>query len=242
MNQTTRAYVIPLMVFMAFLPVNEIITLRNPESPWWRQAPELWIYPIQVILCLGLLWYYRRCYTFVTPKRSAIACAILIGALGFFIWITPSFLGYTWSGERSAAMDFLGFKSRTEGFDPTIIEESPLAFTLTIALRFLRLVVCVPLVEEIFWRGFLMRTFAKPNRRFHQIPIGSHSWQAFFVTTVSFILIHSPADYIGAACFGAMIYLLTVRTGNLWAPVIAHGITNLALGIYVMTTKQWGFW
>ena len=95
MNRTTRAYVIPLMAFMVFLPLNEIIAIRNPESPWWRQAPELWIYPIQVILCLGLLWYYRSRYSFVAPKRSAIAWAAIIGVVtGVLVYAVFSFKLY----------------------------------------------------------------------------------------------------------------------------------------------------
>ena len=242
MNQTTRAYVIPFLAFMAFLPLSEAFAIRNPESPWWRQAPELWIYPVQVIVCLVLLWTYRRAYSFASMNRSSFIWAAIVGAAGFVIWITPSLVGSSGGSERLAILEFLGFKSRPDGFDPTVVQESPIAFALTIALRFLRLVVCVPLVEEIFWRGFLMRAVAAPNSRFEQVPVGSHSWLAFWGTTIAFVLVHSPADYIGAACFGSMVYLLTVKTGNLWAAVLAHAITNLALGVYVMATKQWGFW
>jgi hypothetical protein len=33
-----------------------------------------------------------------------------------------------------------------------------------------------------------------------------------------------------------------VRTKSLGACVVAHAVTNLGLGIYIMVTRQWGFW
>ena len=35
---------------------------------------------------------------------------------------------------------------------------------------------------------------------------------------------------------------LYVRTGTLWAPVIAHAVTNGALGAWVVATGRWQFW
>jgi membrane protease YdiL (CAAX protease family) len=32
------------------------------------------------------------------------------------------------------------------------------------------------------------------------------------------------------------------RTGNLWATVIAHAVTNAALGVWVLTTGSWQYW
>ena len=33
-----------------------------------------------------------------------------------------------------------------------------------------------------------------------------------------------------------------LRTGKLWVPVLAHAVTNGALGIWVVATQQWAFW
>jgi hypothetical protein len=35
---------------------------------------------------------------------------------------------------------------------------------------------------------------------------------------------------------------LYIRTRTLWAPIIAHAVTNAGLGAYVVVTRQWGFW
>ncbi len=35
---------------------------------------------------------------------------------------------------------------------------------------------------------------------------------------------------------------LYIRARNLWAPIVAHAVTNGALGAYVVTTGHWSFW
>jgi membrane protease YdiL (CAAX protease family) len=33
-----------------------------------------------------------------------------------------------------------------------------------------------------------------------------------------------------------------MRSGKLWLPVIAHAVTNGALGVWVVVQRQWQFW
>jgi CAAX prenyl protease-like protein len=35
---------------------------------------------------------------------------------------------------------------------------------------------------------------------------------------------------------------LYVRTGNLWSPILAHGVTNLLLGLWILATGEWRLW
>ena len=139
-------------------------------------------------------------------------------------------------------MDFLGFKSRFGGFDPTIVKESPLAFALTIALRFLRLVVCVPLVEEIFWRGFLMRFVLKPDADYWSIPFGTFSWRSYLIVTALVVFVHSPADYAAAFVWGTLVYTVAVWTKSLLACVVMHGVANFLMGWYALAFEKYGLW
>jgi membrane protease YdiL (CAAX protease family) len=46
-----------------------------------------------------------------------------------------------------------------------------------------------------------------------------------------------------AALICACAYALLLRhTRRLFAVVIAHGITNLALGLYVIVARAWEYW
>ncbi len=41
---------------------------------------------------------------------------------------------------------------------------------------------------------------------------------------------------------GAAYALLLYRTGRLWPCIVAHAVTNLALGIHVLMTGEWQWW
>ncbi len=235
-------FVAPFILFLAFLILPDLFAVRNPELPWWRHAPELWIYPLQTLACLALLAYFWKRYSF-RPFRGFIL-ATCLGLAGFAIWIAPSSLAGPLGIAPGAPglWTWLGFDLRTGGFDPTHFEEDSFAFLFTLAMRLIRMVICVPLIEEIFWRGFLMRIAADPHLPFHRTPFGTHSWRAFTVTTVAFVAVHHHVDFIAAAVFGSLVYFVAVRTQSLAACILMHAVANLALGSYIITTRQWGFW
>lgn len=109
-----------------------------------------------------------------------------------------------------------------------------------LAARFARLVLVVPLVEEIFWRGFLLRYLA--NENFMSLPFGSYNRTSFLITAGAFALVHQWSDFFPALVTGLLLNLLAVRTRSLLVCVLAHATANLALGFYICTTRQWGFW
>ncbi len=216
------AYTIPMAAFLAALALVSL--LKKIGGPFWLAAPEYWIYPLQTLVCGVLLWWFWREYS-LTPPRGVIF-ALSIGIVVFVLWIAPQ--------------AFLGFAPRRDGFNPDVFAAQPIAYWQTVMLRFLRLVVVVPLVEEIFWRGFLLRYFI--NDRFASVPIGEFSWLSFGAVTVGFTLVHSSADWPAAAITGALYNLVAYRTKSLNSCVVAHAVTNLLLGLWIMRTGQWGFW
>jgi CAAX prenyl protease-like protein len=151
---------------------------------------------------------------------------LLVGAGVFCLWISPQAL--------------FGFAPRLDGFNPEAVSGQPAAYWTTLVRRFLRLVVVVPLVEEIFWRGFLLRYFI--DEKFDEVPFGTFSPVSFAIVTLGFTLSHSMADWPAAAACGALYNLVAYRTRSLGSCVLAHAITNLALGLWIMQTQQWGFW
>jgi CAAX prenyl protease-like protein len=134
----------------------------------------------------------------------------------------------------------LGTAPRTEGFDPTVFAGSPVLYWLTVTARFARLVIIVPLLEEIFWRGFLLRYLIRED--FSKVPLGAYSHLSFFGVAGLFMLVHQTPDWPAAFVTGLIFNGLLVRTKSLGTCVAAHAITNLGLGIYIMATRQWGFW
>jgi membrane protease YdiL (CAAX protease family) len=48
-----------------------------------------------------------------------------------------------------------------------------------------------------------------------------------------------PGELLAAAIWFSLVTWLMVRTKNIWDCVIAHAITNLLLGIYVVSFSRW---
>lgn len=217
------AYAGPMILLVGLLTLVSVLKMIGAEA-FWLRAPEYWIFPAQTLLCgAALIWFWRQ-YDFGRVRRLAFVC--LIAVLVFLLWIAPQ--------------AFFGFAPRPDGFNPDLFATNPAAYWSTVLLRFVRLVVVVPLVEEIFWRGFLLRYFV--DEQFERVPFGSFSWLSFAVVTVGFTLAHSTADWPAAVVTGALYNLVAYRTRSLGACVLAHGLTNLLLGLWIMQSRQWGFW
>ena len=41
---------------------------------------------------------------------------------------------------------------------------------------------------------------------------------------------------------GAIYGAFVILRGDIWAASLAHGVTNFALGLYVITAQQYAFW
>ncbi|MEI8293838.1 MAG: CAAX prenyl protease-related protein [bacterium] len=217
------AYVAPFLTFMGGLVLVSLV--KQPKSDFvWLRSPEYWVYPLQTTLCAAVLVFYWRQYDF--GKRAGNALAVAAGLLVLGLWVAPQ--------------AFLGAGARVEGFDPTVFAEGCTLYWMTVLARFARLVIVVPLVEEIFWRGFLMRYLIRED--FTSLPIGAFQWKSFAIVAGCFMLVHSMPDWPAAFLCGAIYNFIAIRTGSLAACVLAHAVTNLGLGVYIMTTKQWGFW
>ena len=216
------AYVWPMVAFLLWL--GPVPLLKKLGTSFWLQAPEFWLYPVQTAFCAAILIWYWREYEWHRLARPIFTIAI--GILVFGLWISPQVL--------------FGASPRLEGFDPEILAPGSTAYWATVVLRFLRLVVVVPLVEEIFWRGFLLRYLI--DEKFCEVPFGKFSWLSFGAVTVCFTFAHSSADWLAAAITGVLYNCVAYRTKSLSSCVLVHAVTNLLLGLWIMQTKQWGFW
>ncbi len=240
-QDTTVAHIAPFAVFVLFTALVPAVAIHNSALPWWRSAPEHWIYPLQTVVCGALLICFWKNYTF-RPSRGLVLATVL-GIVSIVLWILPAHLFHAWKDHETHAIPLLGFAARNEGFDPTIFKHDRFWYALVIIMRFVRMVIVVPLVEEIIWRGWLMRWLVSNDvKPFTSVQIGTHSWKAFGITTAAVVFVHSVEDWLGALIFGSLMYFLCVRTKSLAACVLMHAVANLLLGIYVMKTRQWGFW
>jgi len=245
-ERLTRAHVNPLVAFMGFslilMLVTETLGWNHPAAPWWRRDPAHLIYPIQTFVTLGLLFHYWKNYTFQWSLKWNLI-AVVFGAIGIGIWLLPTTLYDYWgmAGKPTGLLSLLGVESRRTGFDPGIFVD-PVVHTTVVGFRFLRAVVVVAVVEEIFWRGFLMRFVCDWDGDYWHQPFGRATWKSYFIVTAFFMIAHAPVDYAAALVYGSITYLLCVWSKNLGACVVMHATANLLMGIYVMSYGKYGLW
>jgi CAAX prenyl protease-like protein len=207
----------PFALFMVLLALRGAV----PADGSWGIDPQ-WLYAASVLGCGALLAVWWREYGELARQtlpdaREALA-AVGVGLAVFALWIH---LDAPWMTIGTPSAPFSG---STE--------------PLHIAIRFVGAALVVPLIEELFWRSYLMRWIAHPT--FQGVAPQRVGLRAIVLSTFVFTLAHTL--WLAAAIAGLAYALLYVRTGKLWVAVIAHAVTNAALGAWVIATGQWQFW
>jgi membrane protease YdiL (CAAX protease family) len=230
----------PLMApFMAYL----VLMLLNDVFPGRLQ-------PIAVVLHIALAfwvtWLFRRHYPplgrpyWGLAIGAGIAAAILWGA-GQHLLDRATFWGHNLGDGLSFqwAPPFVDLVP-VKPLDPhERFGDGPLLWT-HVVLKICWAVTIVPIVEEIFWRGFILRAFVRWHW-FDQVPWGTFAWRAFLGSALLSVLQHPSNWAVSIACwllYNALFYWKK----SLLCLILAHAVTNLALYVYVVYSGDWRFW
>lgn len=227
------AYVFPLAVFMllgSFEPTD-------PTSEMYRFYP--WIYGVKLfatVVALRVVWP-----VFKSTIRPIGWQGIAMGVLGAAVWIGVCHLElertYLQPLFKSLGLGGLLGSPTRSAFNPFVqLSGYPVGIALYLLIRGIGLVLVVPIIEEYFLRGFVMRYVAA--EKWWKYPIGSVTRNSVIVGTLLPMLMH-PSELIAAAIWFSLITMLYVRTKNLWECIAAHCTTNLLLGIYVVFFGAW---
>lgn len=212
-----------VLPFGAFLGLTTLESVENYVA----------VYSLKIALCTGLWWWFRRAYP--GWSRSGMGLALALGVAGLPVWVLLSRipLGEVLPGFL---VDWMAAGDRV-GFDPfRALADGP-AWGFA-AVRLFGMAVTVPLIEELFWRGFLLRFLI--DEQFETVPVGTFTVFSFASVTLLFAVVHP--EFLAALAWGAGVNWLLYRTRNVWACVLAHAATNLLLGIYVIRTGSWWLW
>jgi len=212
-------YVLPFGVFLLFLALSAKTGLR----------PEI-EYGLRVTILSLLLWFVsRRVISFKTVSTWG---SILLGAAVFLMWIGPDLVSPAWRQHWVFQNPIAGSAHQPPGGYASL-PASALFF------RALRAVAVVPIVEELFWRAWLMRWLVKPD--FQSIPLGFFERQSFALTAVLFGLEHGAYWEVGLGS-GIAYNWWMVRTRSLGDCILAHAVTNACLSAYVLLASKWQYW
>jgi CAAX prenyl protease-like protein len=224
-NMLSRAAwlrIIPFVLFMVLLALR-----GHAPASMASVLDSRWIYGVSVLVVggtLALLWrHYSELGQGSRPSWWQLLVAVLVGLLVFGLWIN---LTEPWM--------LLGQPTAT--FRP-VDAEGQLQWGL-IVVRWIGAALLVPVMEELFWRSFLMRWIDNPD--FELVDPGQVSLKAMGLSTLVFMLAHT--QWLGAIVAGLAYAFLYRWTRSLWVSVLAHAVTNGVLGLWVLVTGTWQFW
>lgn len=187
-------------------------------------------YIVKTFLAAALIIYFWRNYT---PIRWNYAwLGVLVGILGIVQWVgMEKLLLHLWPNYP---------RLHVEVYDPfKELGAHPALMWSFMIIRWAGATLVVPFMEELFWRDYLWRTVEAPND-FKSTPLGGMDWKAIALVAVFFASVH--VQWMTALAWGLMIAGLLIYTRSLGACIIAHGVTNFLLGLYVQITGDWYFW
>ncbi len=217
-QRATVAYIAPFLAFVTLMTVERMIPV----------PPEL-LYPLRFVLIAALIGALS--WPYLSFRPSAPVASIAVGIAVFLIWIGPDLLfGYRhfWLFDNSLT------GSAHSSLSPALKKNIPF-----LAMRTAGAALLVPVLEELFWRGWMMRWLI--DKEFLKIPLGTYVPSAFWIVAILFASEHGPYWEVGLAA-GVIYNWWVIRTKNLADCILAHAVTNAVLSIYVLFTDQWQYW
>jgi CAAX prenyl protease-like protein len=210
--------ILPFAVYIGFIALESLLPEETVAA---GPLGGKWLYAIQVIAVgalLAALWPRFTELRGATARGADWLLAVIVGVVVCVLWIN---LDLPWAriGESRGLAD----------------AAAPSA--LLIGLRILGAVLVVPVMEELFWRSFIMRWIDNP--KFLEVDPRAVSWKAMAIAALLFGAEHHL--WLAGIVAGLAYALLYRRTGNLWTVIVAHAVTNAALELWVWRTGSFQF-
>jgi CAAX prenyl protease-like protein len=222
MSSAARVRILPFVAFMLLLALRGAL----PAEGTWGIDPR-WIYGLTVLVVGAMLLVWRKEYGELArqnlPDARQLLWSVAVGLIILVLWVH---LDAPWMmlGEPAAS------------FEP-LTASGEIDWSLVL-VRWIGATLMVPVMEELFWRSFLMRWIQRPD--FASVEPAQVGLRAVVVSTFLFVLAHPL--WLAATLAGLAYAWLYIRSGKLWTCVIAHAVTNGGLGLWVVCTRQWQFW
>jgi CAAX prenyl protease-like protein len=217
-------YVVPMFAYVALGGLEGYLPrVASQPSPTWYPVA----YAARVAIVAALAWHYRETWKDLRPAPGWLGLGLAI--------VTGLVVTGLWVGLNGLYPD-LPFLGKRAEFNPSGMSlGARLGFY---AARMTGLVLLVPLIEELFWRSFLIRWLIDAD--FRRVPIGRVTPMSAGVTAVLFAAAHP--EWLPALLTGLLWAWLLHQTRSLSACVISHVVANLALGLYVILSGDWKYW
>lgn len=159
----------------------------------------------------------------VKPARPGLVWPMITGVLVFTLW--------WWLAERP---DPAATAQKRQVLDAM----SPFARGLWIVTRVLGSVIVVPVVEELAFRGYLLRRIV--NERFETVSLEKFAPLAWVISSIAFGALH--ASLVAGTIAGLLFALVAAHRGRLSDAIVAHAVANAGIAIAVLFGGHWWLW
>lgn len=235
-------FVLPFVVYMLGNSLEPTPPAPAGEEPSWldlgipyRYYPL--VYTLKIVVTLVAIWFVRPGFKEFPWRLSPLAP--LVGAVGVLIWLAFTHLSLEPQVLGAAGLEGLLDVGRRSAFNPLVEMQQPVWAWAFLAVRFYGLVVIVPIIEEFFFRGFVMRFVADAD--WWKVPFGTPHMMGIALATALAVFAHPATEYLAELTWFSLVTWLMLRTRNIWDCVVAHGVTNGLLGLYVVGSHLAGY-
>ena len=218
-SRAAWARILPFLTYIGFILIADLLGRFG-----WNAHDLRWVYAVKISAVMLMLFLFRHHYTELRHARlglGAAVAALLTGVVVLVLWVS---LNADWMLIGSP-----------DGFNPTTDGRID---WMMVALRIFGAALVVPVMEELFWRSFLMRWIDDAD--FEKVEPAAVSLKAFVVTTLLFGFEHNL--WLAGIVAGVAFSALYIRHRTLWSPILAHALTNGLLGVWIVYTGNWTYW
>jgi exosortase E/protease (VPEID-CTERM system) len=210
----TAVYLLPFLAAIAASMITGLFSAANFDPA----------YPVRIISAGFVVYIYRNSIFRSIPLTFSWQ-AFLAGISVAVLWV---------------AMDHLFTDVNTLQQIPTELTALPSIYRiLWILIKIFGSCLIIPLIEELAFRGFLLRRLIQSD--FTAVSYRKFTWLSFLLSSLAFGLMHGERWIAGI--IAGMVYAFVVyRKGRLMDAVVAHAVSNIIIALYVLIFGKWGLW
>ena len=208
-HNATAAYLVPFLIVLGGGMI--VLATSGSSGPW---------YALPALAGALALWHYRRDFAALDWRCSWRGVAVGVGV--FLLWMLTA----RWLRPDDAARW-------------TPAAAVPPWNTSWLLARIFGSVLVIPIVEELAYRGYLLRRLAA--RDFAAMRFEAVGPWPLFISAAVFGVAHGamwPAGVIAGLAYG----ILVIHSGRIGEAVYAHATTNALIAMAVLFWNRWELW
>ena len=191
---------------------------------WFGENSKYWFYFAKSIVGIWLIWAVLPVVKEIRWTFSIEAVLVGVGVIVLWIALDPYYPKLVQGGKPWNPHEAFGAGSMLAWF--------------FIVARILGSTLVVPPLEEAFFRSFLYRYIFK--EKFEEVSLKFFHFVPMIISALLVAFIHR--EWLAGILCGIAYQWLVARRGHLGDAIVAHGISNLLLGLWVVYKGAWQFW